>query len=380
MLTLGVVGTALKQNERRAPLHPKDLACIKPDLRAKMYLERGYGERFGVSDAVLSGQVAGLLSRKALFERCDVMLLPKPTEADFPYFREGQVIWGWPHCVQGPQITQVAIDRRMTLIAWEEMHQWRGEEWDLHVFHLNNELAGYCSVLHALSLRGITGHYGPHRRACVISFGSVGRGAIHALQGLGFGDVTVFTKRPGHAVRSPIPRARHWQFRDLKGHPGRAEVLGPDGPISMPEALGHFDVVVNAILQDTENPLMFVQGDERRHLRDETLIIDVSCDDGMGFDFARPTSFADPMFAVGERGIDYYAVDHSPSYLWNTATAEISKAVRPFIRPMLQGPAGWDSSRTLSKAIEIREGVVQNPRILSFQGRAAEYPHERSAG
>jgi len=38
--------------------------------------------------------VAGLLPRAALFAHCDVMLIPKPTAEDFPFFREGQVIWG----------------------------------------------------------------------------------------------------------------------------------------------------------------------------------------------------------------------------------------------------------------------------------------------
>jgi hypothetical protein len=42
---------------------------------------------------------------------------------------------------------------------------------------------------------------------------------------------------------------------------------------------------------------------------------------------------------------------------------------------VLQGPAAWDADETLRRAIEIREGVVQNPKILAFQGRAAEYPH-----
>jgi hypothetical protein len=32
---------------------------------------------------------------------------------------------------------------------------------------------------------------------------------------------------------------------------------------------------------------------------------------------------------------------------------------------------------TIRRAIEIRDGVIQNPKILSFQGRAAEFPHER---
>jgi hypothetical protein len=32
---------------------------------------------------------------------------------------------------------------------------------------------------------------------------------------------------------------------------------------------------------------------------------------------------------------------------------------------------------TISEAIEIRDGVVQNPKILSFHGRSPEYPHSR---
>jgi alanine dehydrogenase len=37
----------------------------------------------------------------------------------------------------------------------------------------------------------------------------------------------------------------------------------------------------------------------------------------MGFSWARPTSFDEPMFEVGD-GVAYYGVDHSPSYLWNS--------------------------------------------------------------
>ena len=41
----------------------------------------------------------------------------------------------------------------------------------------------------------------------------------------------------------------------------------------------------------------------------------------------------------------------------------------------MSGPDGWEGSETIRRAIEIRDGVVQNPRILSFQKRAPEYPH-----
>jgi alanine dehydrogenase len=94
----------------------------------------------------------------------------------------------------------------------------------------------------------------------------------------------------------------------------------------------------------------------------------------MGFSWAVPTTFDDPMFTVGDR-VHYYAVDHSPSYLWNSATWENSLALIPFLRPVLEGADAWEADETLSRAIEIRDGHVVNPAILAFQGRGAAYPH-----
>ena len=42
---------------------------------------------------------------------------------------------------------------------------------------------------------------------------------------------------------------------------------------------------------------------------------------------------------------------------------------------MLEGSDAWDADETLAHAIEIRDGRVVNPSILSFQGRAAEAPY-----
>jgi hypothetical protein len=68
-------------------------------------------------------------------------------------------------------------------------------------------------------------------------------------------------------------------------------------------------------------------------------------------------------------------VDHSPSYLWNSATWGISEALIPYLRTVMGGPSAWERDRTIRLATEIRAGVVQNPKILSFQGRSADYPH-----
>ena len=136
---------------------------------------------------------------------CDTLLLPKPTPADLAEMQEGRVLCGWVHCVQDEALTQVAIDRRLTLIAWEAMNHWTHDgTFGLHVFHQNNELAGYSSVLHAMQLKGMTGEYGRRLRAAVIGFGATGRGAVLALRALGVHDVSVLTHREAAAVAAPI--------------------------------------------------------------------------------------------------------------------------------------------------------------------------------
>jgi alanine dehydrogenase len=374
-LTLGVVATSRKPDERRQAIHPAHLGRIDADLRARMFFERGYGDALGSSDEEIEPLVGGLRSREELFAQCDVLLLPKPLAADLETLRPGQVVWGWPHCVQDREMTQLAIDRRVTLIAWEAMNHWtRDGHFSVHVFHKNNELAGYCSVLHAFSLLGISGDYGRRLSAAVISFGATARGAVRGLAALGVSDVSVLTQRAVSAVAAPFASVRMRHFARDPGNPSRTLALEGPGAGPLVEVLAEHDVIVNCILQDTDAPLMFVMNEDLGRFRPGTLFVDVSCDEGMAFEWARPTSFADPMAMVG-RGLHYYAVDHSPSFLWNSATWENSEALLEYLPIVMAGPAAWDADETIRRAIEIREGVVENPRILSFQGREPTYPH-----
>ncbi len=375
LLGLGVIGSSAKENEFRLPLHPEHLAGLDPDLRARITLEHGYGARFGASDASLAEHVAGFASRAELLADSDVVLLPKPQHADVAALGPGQVLWGWPHCVQDTALTQLAIDRRLTLIAFEAMNHWTTDgAVGLHVFHANNELAGYCSVLQALELAGLTGDYGRRLSAVVIGFGATARGAVTALNAHGVSEVAVLTHRQVAAVGAPIHsvRIRHFDRLPRGGEPGH--VITERGREPLPAYLAENDIVVNCTLQDTADPLVYLRTADLDAFRPGSVIVDVSCDLGMGFEWARPTSFDEPSFVVGPNVL-YYAVDHSPSYLWNSATWENSSALMPFLRPVLEGASGWDANETVSRAIEIREGRVVNPAILAFQGRSAEAPY-----
>ena len=374
-LTLGVLSSTRKPDERRLALHPQHLERIAPEVRQQLLLEEGYGERLGVSDADLKMFVGAVLPRAQILAEADVVLLPKPQPEDLAELRDGQTLWGWPHCVQDRAVTQLAIDKKLTLIAFEAMNHWASDGgFGLHVFHKNNELAGYCSVLHALALTGSTGDYGRRLSAVVIGFGATARGAVTALNAHGIHDVQVLTNRGVAAVGSPIHSVRIVRFDHDGQAPYLSEVITEHGRVPLAPFLAGSDIVVNCTLQDPNAPLTYLRTEDLEAFRPGSLIVDVSCDEGMGFEWAKTTTFADPMFEVGGH-INYYAVDHSPSYLWNSSSWEISEALLPFLETVVAGPVAWADNETLRRAVEISDGVILNPDVLQFQQRAPQYPH-----
>jgi alanine dehydrogenase len=93
-LSLGVMSRSRKKDERRLPIHPMHLRRLDADLRGRIYLEHGYGERFGITDDQVAPLVAGMRSRDQLIAETDVILLAKPMPQDLTELREGQVLWG----------------------------------------------------------------------------------------------------------------------------------------------------------------------------------------------------------------------------------------------------------------------------------------------
>lgn len=373
-MIIGIVKTSLKENEKRVPLFPEHISRIPPRILTQLTFEKGYGLDFGLSDNYFLNKGIKLATREELFERSDLLILPKPVLQDLENMKHQQILCGWAHCVQQKNITQLAIDRRLTIIAWESMHAWSpaGEKL-MHIFYKNNELAGYAAVIHCLQLMGIDGFYGPRRKVVILSYGSVSRGAIYAFHGRGFNNIYVYSRRPPHLIGDQNPDVYFGQYYfNEQGVLMVRTSEGTEKPFI--EELSDADIICNGILQDVKKPIIFINNEEIRYLKPGTLIIDISCDAGMGFSFARPTSFDQPTFKVGDN-LTYYSVDHTPSYLWNAASREISRALIPYLETIVDGPKAWEKSPTIKNAIDIRNGHILNKDIIHFQHRDPEYPH-----
>ncbi len=243
-----------------------------------------------------------------------------------------------------------------------------------HTFYKNNEMAGYCSILHALQIRGIDGHYGNQRKVIIFGFGAVSRGAIYALKAHGFRDITICIQRPDHEVREEVLDCHYINVRE--GKPGEARMVvieHDDSRSSLNHLIQKSDIIVNGVFQDIANPLYFITDTETPFLKPNSLIIDVSCDEGMGFSFAKPTTFRNPTFKVNTT--TYYAVDHTPNYLWESATRSISAALTTHLPDFITSYNSWESNKTIAKAVNIKNGGILKQSILKFQNREIDYPH-----
>jgi len=375
-LTLGVIGTSRKKYEKRVPIHPEHLSRLPEDIRKQLIFEKGYGEPFGLDDDFFVSQTGGVASRHELLTELGSVIIAKPVLADLQEIREGGFIWGYPHCVQQSDITQTAIDRKLTLIAFEDMFVWSPSgQIGRHTFYKNNEMAGYCAVIHALQLRGIDGHYGNQRKVIIFSFGAVSRGAIYALKAHGFRDITICIQRPDYEVREEILDVHYVRIREGNNGEARMVTIEHDGTVrALSELISESEIIINGTYQDTDNPINFVTEDEKDSLKPRSLIIDVSCDEGMGFYFAKPTTFKNPILNINN--IDYYAVDHTPSYLWESASRSISAALIVYLPTILEGYKSWMKNPTIQKAINTDNGVVKKESVLTFQNRLPNYPHD----
>lgn len=362
-MKIGVLWKSFKENERRYPLHWSHLVGLSNYEMSCLYFENNYP---GLENLVGKFDI-NLLSRSEIFNVCDIIIIPKPDYSDLKMINENTTIFGWPHTVQGFEITQVAIEKKLTIIAWENMHRINNGKKE-HVFARNNELAGFAAVAHFMEINGLMpGSYGHDLKIAVLGFGSTGRGAINALIGLGATDITVFSKRNKHELTDAIKNIKYKTYSIIDN-----QILIEN--IDSNVELQNYDLIVNCVLQNPNKPLVFIREKQIEPRINKLLIIDISCDKGMSFDFARPTSFESPIISTNK--YIYYSVDHTPTYYWNTASYEISGALIPYLKYIINNN-GYRGNAVLERAVDIEQGTIMNLDIIEYQNRDNFFPYKK---
>ena len=320
MKTIGLV-ISRKENENRRALIPDDIEHIKN--KEYIFIEEGYGSVLGYSDEeYLNRGIGGVCSRDEILKK-DIVCDPKIGDAEYLEQLQDQTIWGWIHAVQNKEITDKLVKQKLTVYAWEDMF-----ELGRHSFWRNNEIAGEAAIMHAYLRHGIFPYY---TNVAVLGRGNISRGAIKILNYLG-ANVVVYDRKTEQLFR---------------------------------QELGKYDVVVNAILWDTNRKDHIIYREDLKRMKKGSMIIDISCDRAGGVETAIPTTIENPDYFVDN--VRHYVVDHTPSLFYKTASMGISEVFVKYADLFIEDKMRDDA--VLSKTEIISKGNIVDQRIIDFQNR-----------
>lgn len=305
-----------KENESRRAIIPADIVKIKN--KEHIFIECGYGDVLGLTDDDYINAGATIVSREQALS-CPIVCDPKIGDAEYLENLHNQTIFGWVHAVQNKDICDKIVAGKLTALAWEDMYK-DGR----HTFYRNNEIAGEAAVMHAFQCHGIF-PYG--LKVAVLGRGNVAMGAIKAL---------------------------HYLCANVKMYDRRTEK-------QFVAELSDFDVVVNAILWDTNRRDHIIYASDLKRMKRGAMIIDISCDRAGGIETSIPTTIDKPDYMVD--GVRHYVVDHTPSLFFKTSSEEISRAIVGYIDNLIEEK--YDD--VLTKCTCIKDGKIVDQRIIDFQ-------------
>ena len=307
-----------KEHELRRALLPPDLAVI--ERPRDLVFEQGYGDVLGIADEQYTRAGARMAPRAEALA-CATIVDPKVGDADYlGSLARGTTVFGWVHAAENPEVADALTKGGLTAYAWEHLY-----EDGRHVFWRNNQLAGEAAVLHAFLCQGRTPQ---GRRAAVIGRGDTALGAIGVLEGLG-ASVTVYQRRTEALLRKELPS---------------------------------FDAVVNCVMWDLTRTDHILSRDDVARMRPGSLIIDVSCDEAGAIETSHPTTIEHPTYQV--EGVLHYAVDHTPSLVYRTASEAISTAVARYVDEL----GRERHSKALEGGLIVRDGVPMRRRTPRSAG------------
>lgn len=307
-----------KENELRRSIVPEHLANV--ENCDQLYFEKGYGEVLGFSDEDYEKYGVHITTREEVLKK-DIICDAKIGDADYLSDLRDQTIFGWVHLVQNRDTTDAVINGRLTAYCWEDMYE-KGR----HSFWRNNEMAGEAAIMHAFRCYGEMPY---NTKVALIGRGNVASGALRILTCLG-ANVTVYTRKTEQLIHDELDR---------------------------------YDVIVNALLWDTSRRDHIIYRDDLKRLKPNALIIDVSCDRAGAIETSIPTTIDNPTYMVD--GVMHYAVDHTPSLFYKTASKGISEEVCKYLDQLILDKPG----KVLLDSVGIRAGEILDQRITAFQGR-----------
>ncbi len=351
----------IKVHEYRVGLTPGSVEELVDDGHS-VIIETGAGMGIGFADEKYRKAGASIAPTAAkVFDGSDLIVKVKePQLAECAMLKPGQILFTYLHLAADKAQAQALMACGASAIAYETVTSSSG---GLPLLAPMSEVAGRMSVqVGARCLEKEAGGIGKLlggvpgvAPAKVVILGGGMAGTNAALIALGMqADVTVLDKS--------VARMR-W-LADRFGSALRVVMANPE---TVRDHVTKADLVIGAVLVPGAAAPRLVSRDMVKAMRDGSVLVDISIDQGGCFETSRPTTHSDPTYV--EEGVVHYCVTNMPGAVAHTSALALNNATLPFVKALADsGLAALRADPHLAAGLNVHRGAITHAAVAEALG------------
>jgi alanine dehydrogenase len=310
--------------ENRVVLTPESTAILVQNGH-QVQVETGAGEASKFSDREYSDAGANIVySAREAFESDLILKVDPPTPVEISYIKPGKALISALQMAKlTPEYITAVNAKKITAVGFELIQDKVG---GMPVVRAMSEIAGSTVMLIAaeylnsvnngrgIILGGITGV--PPTKVVILGAGTVAEFAARTALGLG-AEIKIFDKH--------IYKLRRIKY--AIDHQAYTSTI--DNTYMLGEAISRADVVIGAIRAEEGRSPCVVTEEMVSTMKPDSVIIDVSIDQGGCFETSEITTHKNPIFKKYD--VIHYCVPNIASRVARTATTAFSHIFTPFL-------------------------------------------------
>ncbi len=329
----------------------------------EVVVETNAGLGIGVEDAEYEAAGATVLATpEEVFAASDMIVKVKePQLHECAMLRPGQVLFTYLHLAADPDQAKALVDSGATAIAYETV---TADDRSLPLLTPMSEVAGRLSIqAGAFAMQKANGGCGKllggvpgvsPANVLVVGGGVSGANAADMAVGLG-ANVTILDRS--------LPRLR--QLDDIWG--GRVTTVYSTKH-AIDELAPQSDLIIGAVLIAGAAAPKLITAQHVKDMRNGSVMVDISIDQGGCFETSRPTSHAEPTYEVDR--VVHYCVTNMPGAVPRTSTYALTNATLPFVKALADH--GWKEALTrdphLANGLNVHAGHVNHEAVARDLG------------
>lgn len=335
----------IKPNENRVALLPAGVELLIAHGH-KVIVEKNAGLGSGFSDELYKKAGAKIIPTAAeVYRTADmIMKVKEPIKQEYSLIREGQVVFTYFHFAASKELTQAMMKSKAICIAYETVQKSDG------------------SLPLLIPMSEVAGRMAPQEGAKYIEKTMGGRGILlGGVPGVEPADVVVIGGgivgqnaariAAGFGAKVTILDSNLQKLRYLDDVMPKNVITLASNPHNIRKSISRADVLIGAVLIPGAKAPKLVTKDMLKDMKEGSVIVDVSVDQGGCIETCHPTTHQNPTYVVD--GVVHYCVANMPGAVPFTSTLALTNATLPYAIEI--STSGWENA--VKKSNEIKLGL-----------------------